>query len=94
MKNNKIIKFNDLVKITSRHQKNKKKIVLCHGVFDLLHIGHIKHFQEAKKFGDILIVTILAREQVYLIKCLELFMMVLTTSDKKIAYKFKKKDCR
>lgn len=58
MKNNKIIKFDNLKKIISKHQRNKKKIVLCHGVFDLLHIGHIKHFQEAKKFGDILIVTV------------------------------------
>ena len=38
--------------------KKSKKIVHCHGVFDLLHIGHIKYFQEAKSFGDILIVTI------------------------------------
>ena len=30
-----------------------KKIIHCHGVFDLLHVGHIKHFQEAKLFGDI-----------------------------------------
>ena len=35
-----------------------KKIVHCHGVFDLLHIGHIKYFQEAKSMGDILVVTI------------------------------------
>ncbi len=35
-----------------------KKIVHCHGVFDLLHIGHIKHFQEAKSMGEILVVTI------------------------------------
>ena len=26
----------------------------CHGVFDVLHIGHIKHFNSAKKNGDIL----------------------------------------
>jgi rfaE bifunctional protein kinase chain/domain len=38
--------------------KKKKKLVLCHGVFDLLHIGHIKHFQEAKKYGEILIVSV------------------------------------
>ena len=37
---------------------NKGIIVLCHGVFDLLHIGHIKYFQKAKEFGDTLIVTI------------------------------------
>ena len=38
--------------------RNKHKIVLCHGVFDLLHIGHIKYFEEAKTFGDILVVTL------------------------------------
>ena len=26
-----------------------KKIVLSHGVFDLLHVGHIAHFESAKK---------------------------------------------
>ncbi len=38
--------------------RKKKKIVLCHGTFDLLHIGHIKHFFEARQFGDILIVSV------------------------------------
>jgi len=36
----------------------KKRIVLCHGVFDVLHLGHIKHFEYAKKFGDILVVSV------------------------------------
>ena len=35
-----------------------KKVVLCHGVFDLLHLGHIKYFKSAKKFGDILVVSV------------------------------------
>lgn len=35
-----------------------KKIVHCHGVFDLLHVGHIRHFSEAKKIGDVLVVTL------------------------------------
>ncbi len=34
------------------------KVVLCHGVFDLLHIGHLRHFKQAKRFGDVLVVTI------------------------------------
>lgn len=38
--------------------RGKQKVVLCHGVFDLLHIGHIKYFESAKKAGDILIVTV------------------------------------
>ena len=42
-----------------QHIKNKKKkIVLCHGVFDLLHPGHLFHFEDAKKNGDVLIVSI------------------------------------
>ena len=27
-------------------------------MFDLIHIGHLKHFKSAKKFGDILIVSV------------------------------------
>ncbi len=37
-----------------------KKIVLCLGVFDLVHPGHIKHFQRAKEQGDILVVAVTA----------------------------------
>ena len=29
--------------------RGEKKITMCHGVFDVLHYGHIAHFQEAKK---------------------------------------------
>ena len=39
-------------------KKSKAKIIHCHGTFDLLHPGHLRHFQEAKLLGDILIVTI------------------------------------
>ena len=33
-------------------------IVHCHGCFDLMHPGHIKYFQAAKKMGDVLVVTV------------------------------------
>lgn len=35
-----------------------KTIVQCHGTFDLLHIGHIRHLQAARGLGDLLVVTI------------------------------------
>ncbi len=54
----KIINLKELSKIFSELRSDGKKIVHCHGVFDLLHIGHIKHFEEAKKFGDVLVVSI------------------------------------
>ncbi len=34
------------------------KKVLCHGVFDVLHTGHLAYFQAAKKFGDYLVVSV------------------------------------
>ena len=34
-----------------------KTIIHCHGVFDLLHPGHLHHFQSASELGDILVVT-------------------------------------
>ena len=32
--------------------------VLCNGCFDVLHIGHIEHLEEARSFGDYLIVSL------------------------------------
>ena len=39
-------------------------VVQCHGVFDVLHVGHIWHLQEAKKRGDVLVVTLTPDEYV------------------------------
>lgn len=35
-----------------------RRIVHCHGVFDLLHVGHLRYFQEARALGDVLVVTL------------------------------------
>ena len=35
-----------------------KKIGLCHGVFDVLHFGHINYFESAKKLVDTLVVSV------------------------------------
>ncbi len=49
------------LKIRSLKKKNKR-IVHCHGVFDVIHLGHINHFKKAKSLGDILVVTVTADE--------------------------------
>lgn len=54
----KILKPENLISKIASIKKNSKKVILCHGVFDLLHIGHIRHLSEAKKLGDILIVSV------------------------------------
>lgn len=54
----KILKIDQIKKKISELKKKKLKIVHCHGVFDVVHIGHIKHLKKAKEQGDILIVTL------------------------------------
>ncbi len=39
-------------------RKKKKNIVLAHGVFDLFHLGHLRHLKICKNFGDTLVVSI------------------------------------
>jgi cytidyltransferase-like protein len=43
-----------------RDQFPDRSIVLCHGAFDLVHMGHLIHFEDARALGDILVVTITA----------------------------------
>ena len=61
----KVKTLEELQQIIANLKSKGKKIVLCHGVFDLLHIGHIKHFEEARTFGDVLVVTITPDEFVH-----------------------------
>ena len=58
MKEQKIIQIEEIAKISERSKKAGKTIAQCHGCFDLLHPGHIKHFEAAKKIADVLIVTL------------------------------------
>ena len=55
---NKIFTQKSIKKEIKKQKLKNKTIVLCHGVFDLLHLGHIKHFESAKTKGDFLIVSI------------------------------------
>lgn len=54
----KIFEIKDLAGKIQTLKSNGKKIVHCHGCFDLMHIGHIKYFQASKKMGDVLVVTL------------------------------------
>ena len=61
----KIINHKNLEKKLLILKDKKKKIGLCHGVFDLIHLGHIKHFEEAKKNCQILIVSVTSDKFVF-----------------------------
>ena len=46
----KIVDVADLARVRQAHRR--QTIVLCHGAFDLVHMGHIIHFDEARAQGD------------------------------------------
>lgn len=39
-------------------ERRGRKVVHCHGCFDVLHAGHVRHLHEAWKLGDLLVVTV------------------------------------
>ena len=68
MSNNKIKTTNELKIIAEKLKNQNKKIVTTNGVFDILHIGHIRYLQQAKKLGDVLIVAVNSDSSVKKIK--------------------------
>lgn len=56
----KVITKEEYLNIKKLLKLEHKKVSLCHGVFDLVHPGHIIHFEEAKSLGDVLVVSVTA----------------------------------
>jgi rfaE bifunctional protein kinase chain/domain/rfaE bifunctional protein nucleotidyltransferase chain/domain len=42
----------------------QKKVIMCHGVFDIVHPGHVRHLIYAKSKGDVLVVSVTADEHI------------------------------
>ncbi len=54
----KVVTLDDLAVRVATQRSRGARVVLCHGCFDPLHIGHIRHFREARRAGDFLVVTV------------------------------------
>jgi rfaE bifunctional protein nucleotidyltransferase chain/domain len=54
----KILSLEELAAVIAEHKTNSRRVVQCHGIFDLIHPGHIRHFEQAKQEGDVLVVTL------------------------------------
>ena len=54
-----------MVKQREKAVRQKRKVVLASGTFDLLHLGHVKYLEEAKKAGgrDATLIVIVARDR-------------------------------
>lgn len=60
----KVLNIKQAGKESSRLRKQGKSIVLVGGVFDILHIGHVKFLEKAKREGDLLFVLLESDESV------------------------------
>lgn len=56
--NPKIKTIKELTAVLVKARKAGKTVAHCHGVFDLMHPGHVVHFREARAMADILVVSI------------------------------------
>jgi cytidyltransferase-like protein len=56
----KVVTLEELAEISRQAKAYEQRVGLCHGVFDILHIGHTRHFEAAKKECETLFVTITA----------------------------------
>ncbi|MGB7749977.1 MAG: adenylyltransferase/cytidyltransferase family protein [Candidatus Acidiferrales bacterium] len=54
----KIVSRQGLATILEEHRRANRKIVFANGVFDLLHVGHVRYLAAARAEGDLLVVGI------------------------------------
>lgn len=53
----KVKSLDELGTIADEARRNGLKVVHCHGVYDLVHMGHVRHLEAARQEGDVLFVT-------------------------------------
>jgi D-beta-D-heptose 7-phosphate kinase/D-beta-D-heptose 1-phosphate adenosyltransferase len=64
----KLKNLRNLTTIVSRLKKRGKKIVFTNGCFDILHYGHAKYLEQARRLGDCLVVGLNSDSSVKIIK--------------------------
>ena len=65
---NKIKQLEDLKKIVTSLKQQGKTVVFTNGCFDIIHVGHVRLLQEAKTFGDVLVVALNSDSSVKILK--------------------------
>src|SRR5581483_5724569 len=63
-----ILTETELLRVASDERRQSKSIAFANGVFDVLHVGHVRYLQEASRQADVLIVGVNSDESVRAIK--------------------------
>ncbi|MFN3690690.1 MAG: adenylyltransferase/cytidyltransferase family protein, partial [Fimbriimonadales bacterium] len=64
----KILTRDQLAQLAPMWRAAGKQVVLTNGCFDLLHVGHLRYLQEARRLGDLLVVGVNSDESVRQLK--------------------------
>ena len=54
----KILSFDDLRRRLDAERRDGRRIVLANGCFDVLHVGHVRYLEGARREGDLLVVAV------------------------------------
>ncbi len=63
-----VLSLDDLKALVARARRDGKVIVFTNGVFDLLHPGHLRYLEAARRHGDLLVVAVNSDRSVRAIK--------------------------
>ena len=54
----KILSRTELLRMRGEARRTGLRVVHCHGCFDIVHPGHVRHLRHARSMGDVLLVSI------------------------------------
>jgi D-glycero-beta-D-manno-heptose 1-phosphate adenylyltransferase len=63
-----LIRREELRALGDRLRRGGRRIAFANGCFDILHVGHVRYLQEAKKCGDVLVVGVNSNRSVAALK--------------------------
>ncbi len=63
-----ILSLKEMVEVREKLKADDKKVVFTNGVFDVLHVGHLKLLSAAREFGDVLVVGLNSDDSVRRLK--------------------------
>ena len=64
----KILPRDVLLTRLEEHQRRGERVVLANGCFDILHVGHVRYLEAARKEGDVLVVAVNSDDSVRVLK--------------------------
>ncbi|MCK5124957.1 MAG: D-glycero-beta-D-manno-heptose 1-phosphate adenylyltransferase [candidate division Zixibacteria bacterium] len=64
----KLIPQREILLLSNKLRRSKKRIIFTNGVFDIIHMGHVRYLSKARDLGDILIIGLNTDKSVQRIK--------------------------